>query len=120
MPKAKLLSGKDVSGAVYEQLLPRISKLKSNGIVPGLAVVLVGKDPASQIYVRSKSRKFSKLEMYSETITLPSDTSESELISKINVLNNDDIFHGILVQSPLPKHLDYKKVLLEVDPQKRC
>ena len=78
MPKAKLLSGKDVSGAVYEQLQPRISKLKSKGIVPGLAVVLVGDDPASQVYVRSKSRKFSKLELYSETITLPSDTSESD------------------------------------------
>ena len=118
MPKAKILSGKDVSGAVYEQLLPRISKLKSNGIVPGLAVVLVGEDPASQVYVRSKSRKFNNLELHSETITLPSDISEYELISKIKLLNINYNFHGILVQSPLPKHLDYKRVLLEVDPQK--
>lgn len=118
MPKTLLLSGKEVSGAVYDQLQPRINKLKSKGIVPGLAVVLVGNDPASQVYVRSKSRKFNKLELFSETITLPSDTTESELISTIKELNNDVKFHGILVQSPLPKHLNYQKILLEVAPQK--
>jgi len=118
MPKPIILSGKEVSAAVYEQLQPRIQNLISKGIIPGLAVVLVGDDPASQVYVRSKSRRFSNLELYSETIALPSDTSESDLISTIQKLNNDTKFHGILVQSPLPKHLDYNKILLEVDPNK--
>ncbi len=118
MPKTKILSGKDVSEAVYENLQPRISKLKQKGITPGLAVILVGNNPASQVYVRSKGRKFNKLDLFSETIVLPADIDESSLISKIRELNNDDRFHGILVQSPLPKHLDYNKILLEVNPQK--
>ena len=118
MPKTKILSGKEVSEAVYENLQPRISKLKQKGITPGLAVVLVGDDPASQVYVRSKGRKFNKLDLFSETFVLPADIDESSLISKIYKLNNDDRFHGILVQSPLPKHLDYNKILLEVSPKK--
>ncbi|MBU0528443.1 bifunctional 5,10-methylenetetrahydrofolate dehydrogenase/5,10-methenyltetrahydrofolate cyclohydrolase, partial [bacterium] len=118
MPKTKILSGKEVSESVYNNLLPRIQKLKQKGITPGLAVVLVGDDPASQVYVNSKSRKFNKLELFSETILLPSDTTETELISRIQELNNDNRFHGILVQSPLPKHLDYNKIVLEVKPQK--
>ena len=118
MPKTKILSGKEVSEAVYENLLPRISKLKQKGITPGLAVVLVGNDPASQVYIRSKGRKFNKLDLFSETIILPTNIDESSLISKIHELNNDSRFHGILVQSPLSKHLDYNKILLEVNPQK--
>ncbi len=118
MPKTKILSGKEVSEAVYENLQPRISKLKQNGITPGLAVILVGDDPASQVYVRNKGRKFNKLELFSETILLPADFDEDLLISKIHELNNDDRFHGILVQLPLPKHIDANKVLFEVDPNK--
>lgn len=118
MPKTKILSGKEVSAAVYESLQPRISKLKQKGITPGLAVVLVGEDRASQVYVNSKSRKFNKLELFSETILLPADTTETELIRKIQELNYDNRFHGILVQAPLPKHLDYYKIVLEVKPQK--
>ncbi len=118
MPKTKILSGKDVSAAVYAKLQPRIQKLKHKGITPGLAVVLVGDDPASQVYVNSKSRIFNKLELLSETIKLPSDTSENELLDKIKELNHDNRFHGILVQLPLPKHLDANKILYELDPQK--
>ncbi len=95
MPKTKILSGKDVSEAVYENLQPRISKLKQKGITPGLAVVLVGDDPASKVYVRSKGRKFNKLELFSETIVLPPDIDEDSLISKIHELNNNNRFHGI-------------------------
>lgn len=118
MPKTKILSGKEVSEAVYNNLLPRISKLKQQGITPGLAVILVGDDPASKIYVRSKSRKFKKLDLFSETIQLPADIDEVSLISKIHDLNNDSRFHGILVQLPLSKHLDTNKILFEVNPNK--
>lgn len=118
MPKTKILSGKEVSAAVYNNLQPRISKLKRRGITPGLAVILVGDDPASQVYVRSKGRRFNKLELFSETIMLPADIDEDSLISKIHKLNNDTRFHGILVQLPLPKHLDSNKILFEVDPNK--
>lgn len=118
MPNTLILSGKEVSGAVYKQLQPRINKLKNQGVIPGLAVVLVGDDPASQVYVNSKSRKFNNLGLFSETITLPLDTSEEKLVSKIQELNDDNRFHGILIQSPLPKHLNYNKILLNVDPNK--
>ncbi len=118
MPKTKILSGKVVGEAVYENLQPRISKLKQKGIIPGLAVILVGDDPASQVYVRSKGRKFNKLDLFSETIVLPANIDESSLISKIHELNNDDRFHGILIQLPLPKHLDANKILFEMNPNK--
>jgi methylenetetrahydrofolate dehydrogenase (NADP+)/methenyltetrahydrofolate cyclohydrolase len=118
MPKTKILSGKDVSEAVYENLQPRISKLKQKGITPGLAVVLVGDDPASQVYVRSKGRKFNKLDLFSKTIVLPANIDKNALISKIYKLNNDDRFHGILVQLPLPKHLDANQILFEMNPNK--
>ena len=118
MPKIKILSGKEIGEAVYENLQPRISILKQKGITPGLAVILVGGDPASQVYVRSKGRKFNKLDLFSETIVLPADIDESSLIFKIHELNNDDRFHGILVQLPLPKHLDANKILIEMNPNK--
>jgi len=118
MPKTKILSGKEVSGAVYDNLQPRISKLKNKGITPGLAVILVGDDPASQVYVRSKGRKFNKLDLFSETIVLPSDTDERSFISKIHELNIDTRFQGILVQLPLPKHLEANKILFEMNPNK--
>ena len=118
MPRTKIFSGKEVSEAVYENLQPRISRLKQQGITPGLAVILVGNDPASQVYVRSKGRKFNKLDLFSETIMLPVDIDEDSLISKIHELNNDNRFHGILVQLPLPKHLDSNKILFKVNPKK--
>jgi methylenetetrahydrofolate dehydrogenase (NADP+)/methenyltetrahydrofolate cyclohydrolase len=118
MPKTKILSGKEVSAAVYNDLQPRISKLKKIGITPGLAVILVGNDPASQVYVRSKGRKFTKLDLFSETIGLPANIDETNLIAKIHELNNDNRFHGILVQLPLPEHLNTNKILFEVNSKK--
>ncbi len=118
MPNHIILSGKTVSTAVYEQLQPRIDRLKAKGIVPGLGVILVGDDPASQVYVNSKARRFKKLGLNSQTWSASSSISEQELVKLINGYNSNNNVHGILIQSPLPKHLDYNKILLNVDPHK--
>ncbi|MDD9880163.1 MAG: bifunctional 5,10-methylenetetrahydrofolate dehydrogenase/5,10-methenyltetrahydrofolate cyclohydrolase [Candidatus Marinimicrobia bacterium] len=114
----QILSGKTVSSAVYDGLTSRISTLKSKGITPGLAVLLVGEDPASKVYVNSKTKKFSELDLFSETLRLPAETSEHELISHIQILNSDKRFNGILVQLPLPKHIDSDKILNTISPEK--
>ena len=114
----KILSGKDVSNATYQALQSRIEALKSQSIVPGLAVLLIGEDAGSQIYVRNKTKKFTDLGLYSNTFQYSSSISQEDLLSKIRELNNDDRFHGILVQLPLPKHIDKYKVLSAMDPKK--
>ena len=114
----KLISGPEVSGEIYGELRVRIENLKSKGITPGLAVILVGDDPASQIYVRNKGRKCEELGMRSETIVLPKETTESELLERIDKLNKDPSIHGFLVQLPLPKHIDEDKVIEAIDPSK--
>ena len=114
----KILSGKDVSNATYQALRSRIEALKSQSIVPGLAVLLIGEDAGSQIYVRNKTKKFTDLGLYSNTFQYSSSISQEDLLSKIRELNNDDRFHGILVQLPLPKHIDKYKVLSAMDPKK--
>ena len=113
-----ILSGKDVSSSVYKGLSERIHALKEKGITPGLAVVLVGEDPASQVYVRSKTRTFKKLDLFTQTYRLPKDTSQDELLGLIKELNNDNSYHGILVQLPLPKHIESDKVINTIDPKK--
>ena len=113
-----ILSGKDVSQSVYENLKDRISVLKSKNITPGLAVVLVGDDPASQVYIRSKTKKFNQLGLNNESHRLSIDTSEKDLLNLIDQLNQDNQFHGILVQLPLPGHIDTQKVLEAMDPRK--
>ena len=113
-----ILSGKDVSSSVYKGLSERIHALREKGITPGLAVVLVGEDPASQVYVRSKTRTFKKLDLFTQTYTLPKDTSQDELLGLIKELNNDNSYHGILVQLPLPKHIESDKVINAIDPKK--
>jgi len=113
-----ILSGKDVSQSVYENLKDRISVLKSKNITPGLAVVLVGDDPASQVYIRSKTKKFNQLGLNTESHRLSIDTSEKDLLNLIDQLNQDNQFHGILVQLPLPGHIDTQKVLEAMDPRK--
>ena len=113
-----ILSGKDVSSSVYKGLSERIHKLREKGITPGLAVVLVGEDPASQVYVRSKTRTFKKLDLFTQTYRLPKDTSQDELLGLIKELNNDNSYHGILVQLPLPKHIESDKVINAIDPKK--
>ena len=118
MTEAQLLSGKTVSESVYKSLIPRISDLKENSITPGLAAVLVGDDPASNVYVRNKTKRFEKLGLFTDTIKLSSDTTEDELIKLIEQLNVDNRFHGILVQLPLPKAMDNQNVLLAINPKK--
>ena len=118
MSEPLILSGKDVSQSVYQSLLNRISNLKDQNITPGLAVVIVGEDPASQVYVRSKTKKFKQLNLNTESFKLPDSTSEDELLKLIDDLNENDQFHGILVQLPLPKQIDSQRVLETIDPKK--
>ena len=113
-----VLSGKDASKSVYDSLSLRINTLKDKKVTPGLAVILVGENPASKVYVKSKSNRFSNLNLFSETFTFNSDISELELINKINELNNDNRFHGILVQLPLPKHINSDLIINTIDPNK--
>lgn len=100
------------------ELLPQIAELKERGVTPGLAVVLVGENPASQVYVRMKGKACEETGMHSETIRLPATTPEADLLALIDRLNADPCTHGILVQLPLPKHLDANRVLHRVLPRK--
>jgi len=118
MSEPLILSGKDVSQSVYKSLLNRISILKDQNITPGLAVVIVGEDPASQVYVRSKTKKFKRLNLNTKTFRLLDSTSEDELLKLIHVLNENDQYHGILVQLPLPRQIDSQHVLETIDPKK--
>jgi len=118
MSEPLILSGKDVSQSVYKSLLNRISKLKDQNTTPGLAVVIVGEDPASQVYVRSKTKKFKQLNLNTESFKLPDSTSEDELLKLIHSLNKNDQFHGILVQLPLPRQINSQRVLETIDPKK--
>lgn len=115
---AKILHGKVVAEAVKEGLRPRIEKCIKKGVHPGLVVVLVGEDPASQVYVRNKARACESLGIYSETRRLSVDTTQKELNELVDRLNADDRFHGILVQMPLPKHLDDIEIIERISPQK--
>lgn len=117
-PTADLIKGKDVSSEIYSELSERISCLKSKGVTPGLAVILVGDDPASQVYVRNKGLKCEELGMRSITVRMPETTTEEELLGKIYDLNRDSSVHGFIVQLPLPKHIDEDKVIDAIDPKK--
>ena len=116
--RAETIDGKAIAEQMRTDLLVEIEELKAKGVTPGLAVVLVGEDPASQVYVRMKGKACEKLGMFSETVTLPDETTEEELLSVIDRLNTDPKIHGYLVQLPLPKHIDDQKVLLAIDPGK--
>ncbi|MFL2994504.1 MAG: bifunctional 5,10-methylenetetrahydrofolate dehydrogenase/5,10-methenyltetrahydrofolate cyclohydrolase [Candidatus Neomarinimicrobiota bacterium] len=118
MTDPKVLSGKDTAIAAYESFKDRISLLSTKGITPGLCVILVGEDPASKIYVRTKTKKLKSLGLKSEAIRLESSVQESELISVINDLNNDNSFHGILVQMPLPDHINSQNIINAIKPEK--
>ena len=113
-----VLSGKEVSASVYDSLDQKIKKLRDHRITPGLAVVLVGENPASQVYVRSKTKTFNKLGLYTKTYRLPSDSLQKELLKLIDDLNQNNLFHGILVQLPLPKHINSDKVINRILPSK--
>jgi methylenetetrahydrofolate dehydrogenase (NADP+)/methenyltetrahydrofolate cyclohydrolase len=115
---AKLIDGNLVSQKVKEDIKNKTAALKAKGIDPGLVVLLVGDDPASAIYVRNKGKACEKAGIYSETITLSRETSEEELLNLIQKYNQDKKFHGILVQLPLPKHINEAKILESVYPEK--
>ena len=118
MTSSKVLSGLDTAAMVYESLNDRIKVLTTKGVVPGLCVVIVGEDPASQIYIRKKSKKLKSLGLVSETIRLDADVTEQELLRIIEDLNANPKFHGILVQLPLPKHINSQNVINSINPTK--
>lgn len=113
-----LLNGKELAQKLQQEMTQEVTELKEKGLQPGLAVILVGEDPASQVYVRNKERAANNIGMYSVVYRLPETTSEADLIAKIEELNHDDKVHGILVQLPLPKHINEDLVLDTIDPAK--
>ncbi len=115
---AKILSGKEMSEQLIQEQAVRVAQLHEQGIFPGLAVVLVGEDPASQIYVRNKGIACEKIGIHSQTIRMAEDCSQEELLDTIQKLNNDPKISGILVQLPLPKHLNEEEVLSTILPEK--
>ena len=116
---AKIIDGKAVSASVRAELKAECESFyEENGYKPGLAVVIVGDDPASKVYVNNKEKGCAEVGYYSEVYRLPAETTEEELLTLIDKLNNDDKIHGILCQLPLPKHLDETKVILSIDPKK--
>ena len=116
---AKIIDGKALAAKKQAALQEKVERLKAeSGLVPGLVVILVGDDPASQVYVRNKERFAKKVGFLSETVRLSESISEEELIQVIEKYNKDERFHGILVQLPLPKHINDKRVILAIDPKK--
>ena len=116
---ATLFDGKEPAATVYDEITAEVAELKSkHGITPGLATVLVGENPASQSYVRSKQRRCERVGFYSIGENLPEDTSEEEVAALVQRLNADLTIHGILVQLPLPKHIDEEKILSGVSLEK--
>ena len=113
-----ILDGKSVAAAVLEACRSEAAALQVQGIIPGLAVVLVGEDPASQVYVGSKARTCAELGFYSRKIEMPATTSQQELLAVVRALNADPAIHGILVQSPPPKHIDEEAIIRAIDPRK--
>jgi len=108
---AQIIDGKRIAKEIREELQLEVEELKNKGIIPGLAVILVGDDPASQVYVGRKEKVANELDLHSLTIRYPATLSQDELLAKINELNNDSKIHGILVQLPLPKQIDEDVVI---------
>ncbi len=116
---AKIISGTETAKAIREELKAEVGELKEkHNLVPGLVTILVGEDPASQSYVSAKNKTAHALGIHSEQVTLPADTSEEDLLALVEKYNRNDDIHGILVQLPLPKHIDENKVLYAIDPDK--
>ena len=115
---ARIIDGKQVAADMRDELKEEITRLKKQGIVPGLGVILVGDDPASQSYVTAKERACENIGIYSDNISLPADTSQKELMTLVEKMNNDVKINGVLVQLPLPGGLDESEVLLAIDPAK--
>ena len=116
---ATIIDGKKTSSDIKAEIAKETAEfISQSGVTPGLAVIIVGSDPASEVYVRNKCRACDAVGFYSEKYELAEDTSENRLIELIEKLNNDEKIHGILVQLPLPRHIDVEKVLLAISPAK--
>ena len=115
---ATIIDGKKVAEGVLAECSREIEELKASGVTPGLAVVLVGEDPASQVYVNSKVRKCAELGLHSEKIVLAKDASQDEVLATVKRLNADPSIHGILVQSPPPPQIDEEEIVRAIDPEK--
>ncbi len=115
---AKVISGKQVAEEIRAELKQKVAELKEKGIVPGLGVVLVGEDPASVSYVTSKAKGCEEIGLYEETIRLPADSSEEEVLKTVDGLNKDPKISGILVQLPLPDHISVDRVIGYISPEK--
>lgn len=116
---ASVIDGKQIAAEVVEKVTATTADLKSTtGVIPGIAVIIVGEDPASQVYVASKGKRAKECGFKSETFTMPKSASENELLAKVEELNADSSIHGILVQLPLPNHIDENKVIQTISPEK--
>jgi methylenetetrahydrofolate dehydrogenase (NADP+) / methenyltetrahydrofolate cyclohydrolase len=115
---ARILDGAVIGKAIRDEVAAEVARMKGSGRRPGLAAVLVGEDPASAVYVRSKGKACEEAGMHSVTVRLPADTPETELLAIVDRLNSDPEIHGILVQLPLPKHINSERVLRRIDPAK--
>ena len=115
---SRLIQGRAVAEKVYAELRDEIAALKKRGVTPGLAVVLVGDDPASRAYVRSKDKMCRDLGLHSVKLELPADTTQEQLLARVDELNGDAAIHGILVQSPPPKQIDEAAIVRALDPAK--
>ncbi|MEY8446567.1 bifunctional methylenetetrahydrofolate dehydrogenase/methenyltetrahydrofolate cyclohydrolase [Enterococcus ratti] len=115
---AELLNGKELAEKMQAEIAAKVSELKEKAIHPGLVVLLVGEESASQVYVRNKERVAKAIGLYSKIKRYPSSISEKDLLAAIQTYNQDPTFHGILVQLPLPEHINEEKILLAIDPQK--
>jgi methylenetetrahydrofolate dehydrogenase (NADP+)/methenyltetrahydrofolate cyclohydrolase len=115
---AKIISGSEVAKEIRAELTERVSKLKKQGVTPGLVMIRVGEDPASVSYVSGKEKASEEIGIWSQTIVLPESASEEELLSKVEEMNRAEHVDGILVQLPLPKHINTDKVLNLIDPAK--
>jgi len=115
---AQIIDGKQVAADMRAELKEEVAELRQRGIVPGLGVLLVGDDPASQSYVTAKERACEDIGIYSNDNRLPAETSEAELLTLVDRMNTDPKINGILVQLPLPSHINESKVLLAINPAK--
>ena len=116
---AKIIDGKLISAQIREEIAEKVKKYnEKTGKLPGLAVIIVGEDPASQVYVRNKKKACEQVGFYSRVYELPAETTQEELNALVEKLNGDEQIHGILVQLPLPRHLNEEDVLLKIDPSK--
>ncbi|KAF0219180.1 MAG: methylenetetrahydrofolate dehydrogenase (NADP+) / methenyltetrahydrofolate [Geobacteraceae bacterium] len=115
---AKIIDGKAIAAKIRGEIAVEVNRLEAKGVKPGLAVVLVGEDPASKVYVSMKEKACQDVGIFSDEYKLPAETPEAELLALIDKLNRDPCIHGILVQLPLPKHIDTEKVLEAISPHK--